>query len=187
MLSLEVFRYLVELFQVLDIDMFASRLNKQLANYASWMPDNESYINDCMSTSLENTYIYVFKSFSMIWPTNKKIEKETEKALIIVPMWSTENWFTWALELVTAAPIIIESQHLHLPDTSKQYLPCLKLKLMVICYSKNKHQQIEFSKRHKKSFAQPRHHRLNASTNQYSKNRRIFVVKGVPVLSTQMK
>ena len=45
-LSLEVFKYLVELFQIPDIDMFASRLNKQLPKYALWMPDPESYIID---------------------------------------------------------------------------------------------------------------------------------------------
>ena len=40
-----------------------------------------------MSTSWENTYIYAFPLFSMIWPTISKVEKEEEKALIIVPMW----------------------------------------------------------------------------------------------------
>ena len=39
MLSLEVFKYLVELFQVPHIDMFTSRLSKQLLKYASWIPD----------------------------------------------------------------------------------------------------------------------------------------------------
>ena len=56
-LSLEVIKYLVELFQVPDTDMFASILNKQLPKYASWMPNPESYIIDCMSTSRENTYM----------------------------------------------------------------------------------------------------------------------------------
>ena len=86
MLSLEVFKYLVELFQVPDTDMFAYRLNKQLPKDASWMPDPESYIIDCMSTFWENTYIYAFPPLSMIWPTINEIEKEAEKALIIVSM-----------------------------------------------------------------------------------------------------
>ena len=108
MLSLEVFKYLLELFQVPDIDMFASILNKQLPKYTLWL-DPESYIIDCMSTSWENNYIYAFPPFSLIWPTINKIEKEAEKALAIVPMWPTETWFIWALELATATPILIES------------------------------------------------------------------------------
>ena len=109
MLSLEVFKYLVELFQIPDINMFTFRLNKQLLKCVSWMPDPESDIIDCMSTSWENTYFYAFPPFSMIWPTIKKIEKEAKKALIIVPMWLIQTWFTWALELATAATIILES------------------------------------------------------------------------------
>ena len=93
MLYLEEFKYLVESFPVLDIDMFASRLNKQLPKYASWMLDPESYIIDRMSASWENTYIYVFLQFNMICPTINKIEKETEKTLIIVSMWPIHTWF----------------------------------------------------------------------------------------------
>ena len=104
----------------------------------------------------------------MIWPTITKIEKEAEKALIIVPMWPTQTWFTPALELATATPIIIENRHLCLPGSSKQHPLCPKLKLMAICCS-NKHQQIEFRKQLAKSSLRPAHRRLNPSTNQYSK------------------
>ena len=74
----------MELFQLPDIGVFASRLNKQLPKDASWMPDPESYIIDSMRTSWENTYIYAFPPFTMIWAN--KIEKEAERALIIVPL-----------------------------------------------------------------------------------------------------
>ena len=47
-----------------------------------------------MSTSWENTYIYVFLPLSMIWPIIDKTDKEAEKAMIIVPMWPTQTWFT---------------------------------------------------------------------------------------------
>ena len=42
----------------------------------------------------------------MIWPAINKIEKEAEKALMIVPVWPTQ---IWTLELATETPIIIES------------------------------------------------------------------------------
>ena len=106
MLSLEVFKYPVELFQIPDIDMLASRLKQHPLKYASWMPDPESYITDCMSTSWENTYIFAFSSFSMIWTIMNKTKKETENALI---MWPTQTLLTRALELATATPIIIKS------------------------------------------------------------------------------
>ena len=46
----------------------------------------------------------------MIWPTNKKIEQDARKALMFVPMWSAQIWFTRVLELAEAAPFIIGSQ-----------------------------------------------------------------------------
>ena len=151
------------------------------------MLDPNIYIIDCMRTSWENTYIYAFPSFSMIWTTTKKIEKKEQKALIIVPMWSKQTWFIRALELETATPIIIESQHLHLLGTSKQRSLCPQLELMATCYSKNKHQELEFWKQLTKSSLQLWHHRLNPSTNQYQKNGTNFLVKGVSVPCRQMK
>ena len=128
MLSLEVFKYPVELFQIPDIDMLASRLNQHPPKYASWMPDPESYITDCMSKTWKNTYIFAFSSFSMIWTIKNKTKNETENALI---MWPTQTSFTWTLELATATPIIIKSWDLHLPGTSQQHSLCLKLQLLL--------------------------------------------------------
>ena len=64
MLSLEKIKYLVKLFQLQNTDMFASTLHKQPPKHTTWMPDPKSYIIDCMSTSWENTYIYLFPPFS---------------------------------------------------------------------------------------------------------------------------
>ena len=106
MLSLKVSKYLLK---VSDVDIFPFRLKKQLRRNASWMPDPEPYINNFLSTSFENTYIYAFQPFIMIWPTTNKLETEAEKRLIIVLMWPTQTRFTRTLELATTTPIIIET------------------------------------------------------------------------------
>ena len=141
--------------------------------------DARSWIlNHWLHEYILGEYQYLcFPPFGMIWPTTNKIEKDEEKALIIVPMWLKQIWFTRALELVTATPVIIKSRHLYLPGTSKQHPLCPKLNLMAIHCSKNNHQQIEFRKQLLKSSLQPGHHRLNASTNQYSKMGRILLWK----------
>ena len=51
-----------------EIDLFASRLNKQLYRYASWIPDPDDLYIDAMSISWENQFVYLFPPFSMIWP-----------------------------------------------------------------------------------------------------------------------
>ena len=41
-----------------DIDLFASRLNKELHIYASWMPDPDALYIDAMSISWENQFVW---------------------------------------------------------------------------------------------------------------------------------
>ena len=93
----------------MDIDIFASSFNKQLPKYVSWMPDPESCIIDCMNTYLENTYIYAFPPFSMVWPTFKKIDKRSRESIDNCARVANTDLSTRALELATATPIIIES------------------------------------------------------------------------------
>ena len=93
----------------MDIDIFASSFNKQLPKYVSWMPDPESCIIDCMNTYLENTYIYAFPPFRMVWPTIKKIDKRSRESIDNCARVANTDLSTRALELATATPIIIES------------------------------------------------------------------------------
>lgn len=50
-LSTKVFNKLCETFGHFDIDLFASRLNKQLATFVSWRPDPEAFRVDAFSIS----------------------------------------------------------------------------------------------------------------------------------------
>ena len=51
MLSKNIFNYLIACFVMPVIDLFASRINKQLHRYTSWMPDPEAVYIDSMSIS----------------------------------------------------------------------------------------------------------------------------------------
>ena len=82
-----------------DIDLFASRLNKQLHIYASWMPDPDALHIDALSISWKNQFVYLSPPFSMIWPVLNNISLESIEALVIAPMWPTQSWFNKLLEL----------------------------------------------------------------------------------------
>ena len=92
----------------------------QLVQYASWMPGINLVIIDCISISWNHMYIYPVSSFSIIWPTIKKVSAESEKALIIVPMWPPQIWFTSTASFIVQ-PLIIHSLHLHLSGTKKRH------------------------------------------------------------------
>ena len=57
-----------------DIDMFASRLNKQIECFVSWRPDPDAVAIDAFSlNSSDYKLIYAFVPFSLIGRTIQKV------------------------------------------------------------------------------------------------------------------
>ena len=99
MLSKNIFSHLVASFGMHEVDFFASRLNRNLHRYISWMSDPDA-LYDAMSMSWENHFVYLFPPFSMIWLILKKTSLESIKAsIVIAPMWPTQSWFNKLLDL----------------------------------------------------------------------------------------
>ena len=121
MLELKIFDYLIHQFGRLETDMFAYRLTKQIPIYASWLPDPESIIN-AFTINWNNMFIYIFLSFSIIYKVLKKIQEEGRKVIVIVPLWTTQSWFTRIMELAVSPPIIIPSRYLKHLGTKEKHL-----------------------------------------------------------------
>ena len=66
MLSKNIFNHLIAYFGMSEIELFASRLNKQLHRYTSWIPDPDALHRDKMSISWENQFVYLFPPFSIV-------------------------------------------------------------------------------------------------------------------------
>ena len=124
--------------------MFATRLNKQLPTYASWLSDPGSKHIDAMTISWNNVFPYIFSPFSMLWPVLKKITNQSEKATVIAPMWPTQTWFTTLLQLAIQEPLIINSRHLIMSGTSKKHPLSPKMKLLAVLCSNNIAEQNNF-------------------------------------------
>ena len=136
MLSKNIFNHLIACFGMPDIDLFASRLNKQLHKYISCMPDPDALYIDAMPVSWENQFVFnLFLSFSMIWP------------VLIAPMWPTQSWFNKLLELALAQPMIIESKYLQLPGTNQKHPLYRKLRLLAVMCTRDQHKQAQFRKK----------------------------------------
>ena len=128
----EIFKSLVEMHGLSEIDLFASRLNHQLPMYVSWFPDPGSIFIDALSIRWTNRYIYAFPPFSMIWPVLSKIvEEKVTRALVVVPRWPTQSWYTLLHKMkIPGHPVmLISSSKLSLPGTSSKHPMSPKLKL----------------------------------------------------------
>ena len=105
-LKVSIFRKILKQFFVPEIDLFASRINKQLDLYVSWYPDPHAWATDAFSFSWHDINPYIFCPFSQIGRVLTKIrEDQVRKAIIIVPLWTTQTWFPTLLKLLIASPI----------------------------------------------------------------------------------
>ena len=120
-----------------NMDLFASRHDKQLEHYASSLPDPASSIIDAISVSWHRQYVCIFPSFSMIWTASKKLQRKCQKALIIVPKWTAQPWFFLLLQLAVVQPREISNTLLTLPGTNKTNPLSPKLRFVPVLCSNN--------------------------------------------------
>lgn len=81
MLDKEIFHYLIQKFGEPEIDLFASRSNRQLEMYISWKPDPDAFCTDAFSRSWSNKYCYLFPPFSLISRCVRKMREDCAECL----------------------------------------------------------------------------------------------------------
>ena len=86
MLEPKIFDYIIHQFGRPEIDVFASRLTKQIPIYASWLPDPDSSLISVITINWNKIFINAFPPFSIIWRMLQKFEEECKKAIVIVPL-----------------------------------------------------------------------------------------------------
>ena len=120
-----------------DIDLFASRLNKQFANYCSYKPDPGAFHIDTFSISWSSENFYCFPPFSCILQVLQKIIQEKAKGILIVSNWATQPWFP-LLEQVLVKQQVVQrpsKQTLVLPARPNKVHPLhqkLELKICLV-------------------------------------------------------
>ena len=115
------------------IDLFASRLNKQFANYVAYRPDPEALAVDAFSISWKEHICYCFPPFSVINQVLQKIQQDKATGVIVVPQWPTQVWWPVLMKLLVQNPIpLIGNRLLTLPSHPKQEHPLLKRNLRLL-------------------------------------------------------
>ena len=104
-LDMDIFQEIVCRFGKLDIDLFASRLNPKLEKYISFRPDPNAMVVVAFSISWTKQYVYIFAFFSTLSMVLWKIVEDEAEALVIAPLWTTQNWWTQLAHLIVDFPI----------------------------------------------------------------------------------
>lgn len=139
MLNKEVFDKIQGIYGVCDIDLFASKHNKQLPRYSSYMPDKHAHVIDAFSVNWSHMKLYIFCPFSVMTQVLAKIERDKSEAVLIAPIWATQTWFPKLLHLICQVSYILPKRTdlLILPHNPMMRHPLEKMRLGVFRLSGN--------------------------------------------------
>ena len=151
-----VFWRLMEQLGPCQIDLFASRLTKQLEKYMSWKPDPGAVATDALSQEWTSIRGYAFPPFSLIGRCLTKVRQERVPELVLIaPVWPTQPWFPVLFSMAIRRPILIPVSGDLLINHRGDSHPLIvqgSLSLATWLVSGNLSQQKEFQKQHPGSF-----------------------------------
>ena len=134
-----IFLKIVNTFGPVTIDLFASRINAKVECYYSYTPDPEAYGIDAFSHSWQQDHFYAFPPFSCIAQVINKIELDNATGILIVPLFTTQPWFTRLLRILISEPLLLpKSQNcLYFPYRTKKQ-PNLPKFQLIACHVSGK-------------------------------------------------
>ena len=136
MLRKDIFQNFTAIWEEPTIDLFASRLNVQVACYASWRPDPGATYVDAFSVSWENQFFNAFPPFSLIARCLQKIAMEKAEGIMILPLWPTQPWYSQLLHLIVDVPRRLPQQLTTLKMPGRKHEPHPLIKKMVLMASR---------------------------------------------------
>ena len=139
MLPRQVFTKISEIFGQPDKDLFASRLNTQLADYVSWKPDPQAKFVDAFTVVWANMFFYAFPPFCLLPRCVQKITQEQATGILVIPLWTTQPVFSTVLHMLIDVPRIVKASQSNLvhPAWVRPYPLHNKLDLLVCKLSGN--------------------------------------------------
>lgn len=161
------------------IDLFASRLNYQTPNYVSWKPDPSAVAVDSFSVSWGSGLVYVFPPFAVLGKVMQKIKRDEAEAIVVVPLWTTQPWFSALLRLLTDVIYLLPRPAVCLRSHAQHQQPPQRLRLMACRLSGNTSRTAAFLRRQKTSSTSLGGQRQRNSTKRISKSGPCLRVNGV--------
>ena len=140
MLPKHIFNSIVIHFGQPNIDLFASRLNVQITDYVSWKPDAQAKFIDAFSFEWSSFFFYAFPPFCLVTRCLQKIMHNKATGIIVVPLWTTQLFFTVVLSLLIDQPLILNVTQENLVHQTWEHPHPLKDQLqLLVCKLSGEH------------------------------------------------
>lgn len=188
-LDSHIFTTLCNVFGTPSIDLFASRLNKQVNTFCSWLPDPEAKYFDAFSLDWSNFDLsYIFPPFSLIARCLQKLRAEQARGWMVVPLWPSQFWMGMLLQLLIDFPRLITNRRnvLTHPSTTDPHPIMSHTRLMACLLSGKTCRNEEFRRRLRTSYLPPGNQVLRGNTAHMSRGGRCFVVDGMSIPLLQL-
>lgn len=184
-LNQEIFGILCQEFGKPDIDLFASRLNHKVKIFCSWEPEpGAAHVDALMLDWKLYNYPYIFCPFSLIPNVLQLLDKHQSTALVIVPYWPTQNWFSTLTDMIISVPVVIpvKEKTLSLIHKKSAVHPLVgKLKLIAVTLSGKLSEREAFLDQYQRLWKEPGGQELKNSTRYISQSGLSIAVRGVSV------
>ena len=106
-LSPDIFQTLQNKWGPFEVDLFASRLTKQLPKFASWKPDPMAAYTDAFSLDWGQILGYAFPPFALIGRCVRQLRSQKVDQLVLVaPVWPTQPWYPLLLQMCVEPPLL---------------------------------------------------------------------------------
>lgn len=139
MLDKELAKAIFTVFGTPSLDLFASRINKQVENFVSWQPEPGAAAVDAFSVIWSADTLYCFPPFSLIGRCLQKLQLDGGSAILIAPLWPTQAWFSKIPAMLEDFPVLVhlKKHSLVLPHQPKLVHPLHPLTLLACKLSGN--------------------------------------------------
>ena len=97
MLNPLLFRQVTQRLGKPEVDLFASRINRQVQKYFAWQPEPEALVIDAFTVPWDHKLNYAFPPFSIVGKTLAKIQRDKSTTILVFPDWPTQTWYPQAM------------------------------------------------------------------------------------------
>lgn len=187
MLHQDIFQKISLLWGPFEIDLFASRLNKQVYTCVSWKPDPGATTVDAFSLVWGRKLLYVFPPFPLIQRCLQKITADKAECVIIVPLWPTQTYCQVDVHVDSRPKTTAEEgEPLKIAPYPEKNPLWKKRQLMACLVSGIASRKKEFRKKQDESCCSRGEKLPGTSMASISKNGHNFLVKGTLIYVTYL-
>ncbi|GFR84880.1 reverse transcriptase [Elysia marginata] len=118
-----------------NIDLFPSRINKQLDKYVTFLPDPDAFAVDAFSINWSHYKFVAFPPFALVSRTLQKIQEDQATGVVVEPYWPNQVYYPVLIEMLIDNPVILTARNnlLQLPSTPYKTHRLYKHLKMLVC------------------------------------------------------